>query len=158
MMLSKQHTNINPRLPSTLQWCHNWRGGVSNHQPHDCLLNCLFRRRSTKTSRLRFTGLFAGNSSVIGEFPAQMSSNAENVSIWWRHHELLLAPDSGVNFTISAAVSGSVWYLASIADCSAVCACEIWQVLATTSSRDVMSTESNDKNTLSKIAMNCLYM
>ena len=21
-----------------------------------------------------------------GEFPAQMSSNAENVSIWWRHH------------------------------------------------------------------------
>ena len=24
------------------------------------------------------------------EFPAQMSSNAENVSIWWRHHELSL--------------------------------------------------------------------
>ena len=23
-----------------------------------------------------------------GEFPAQMASNAENVSIWWRHHEL----------------------------------------------------------------------
>ena len=22
-----------------------------------------------------------------GEFPAQMASNAENVSIWWRHHE-----------------------------------------------------------------------
>ena len=22
----------------------------------------------------------------IGEFPAQMASNAENVSIWWRHH------------------------------------------------------------------------
>ena len=21
------------------------------------------------------------------EFPAQMASNAENVSIWWRHHE-----------------------------------------------------------------------
>ena len=21
-----------------------------------------------------------------GEFPAQRSSNAENVSIWWRHH------------------------------------------------------------------------
>ena len=28
-----------------------------------------------------------GNSPVIGEFPAQMTSNAENVSIWWRHHE-----------------------------------------------------------------------
>ena len=24
---------------------------------------------------------------VTGEFPAQMASNAENVSIWWRHHE-----------------------------------------------------------------------
>ena len=23
-----------------------------------------------------------------GEFPAQMASNAENVSIWWRHCEL----------------------------------------------------------------------
>ena len=29
----------------------------------------------------------AGNSQVTGEFPAQMASNAENVSIWWRHHE-----------------------------------------------------------------------
>ena len=28
----------------------------------------------------------AGNSLVPGEFPAQMASNAENVSIWWRHH------------------------------------------------------------------------
>ena len=24
-----------------------------------------------------------------GEFPAQMASNAENVSIWWRHHDQL---------------------------------------------------------------------
>ena len=24
---------------------------------------------------------------VRGEFPAQMASNAENVSIWWRHHD-----------------------------------------------------------------------
>ena len=23
---------------------------------------------------------------VTGEFPAQMASNAENISIWWRHH------------------------------------------------------------------------
>ena len=27
-------------------------------------------------------------SPVTGEFPAQMASNAENVSIWWRHHVL----------------------------------------------------------------------
>ena len=29
-----------------LFWRHNGCGGVSNHQPHDCLLNRLFRRRS----------------------------------------------------------------------------------------------------------------
>ena len=26
------------------------------------------------------------SSPVTGEFPAQMASNTENVSIWWRHH------------------------------------------------------------------------
>ena len=72
----------------SLQWCHNGRYGVSNHQPHDCLLNRLFRHRSKKTSKLRVTGLCARNSPVTGEFPAQMASNAENVSIWWRHHVL----------------------------------------------------------------------
>ena len=70
-----------------LQWRHNGRNSVSNHQPHDCLLNCSFRRRSKKTSKLRVTGLCEGNSPGTGEFPAQMASNAENVSIWWRHHE-----------------------------------------------------------------------
>ena len=38
-------------------------------------------------SKLRVTGLCEGNSPGTGEFPAQMASNAENVSIWWRHHE-----------------------------------------------------------------------
>ena len=71
---------------NALRWRHNGRDSVSNHQPHDCLLSRLFRRRSKKTSKLRVTGLCAGNSSVTGEFPAQMASNAENVSIWWRHH------------------------------------------------------------------------
>ena len=69
-----------------LRWRHNGCDGVSNHQPHDCLLNRLFGWRSKKTSKLRVTGLCAGNSPGTGEFPAQMASNAENVSIWWRHH------------------------------------------------------------------------
>ena len=73
-----------------LQWRHNERDGVSNHQPHDCLLNRLFRRRSKEISKLRVTGLYAGNLPVTGEFPAQRASDAENVSIWWRHHELTL--------------------------------------------------------------------
>ena len=69
-----------------LQWRHNGHDGVSNHQPQHCLLNRLFRCRSKKTSKPRITGLCAGNSPVTGEFPAQMASNAENASIWWRHH------------------------------------------------------------------------
>ena len=44
------------------------------------------KRRSKKTSKPRVTGLCEGNSPVTGEFPAQSASNAENVSIWWRHH------------------------------------------------------------------------
>ena len=160
-------------MKSTLQWRHNGCDGISNHWPHDCLLNRLFtgldikylvympighvvlkiyvpcknfhiprqnlykpckayvycwenkymprlknhlpslarnlkslcapdmwarlnvepwfRRRSRKTSKLRVTGLCAGNSPVTGEFPTQMASNAENVSVWWRHH--MLVPD-----------------------------------------------------------------
>ena len=63
----------------SLRWRHNGHGGVSNHQPHNCLLNRLFECRLKKASKLRVTGLCAGHS-------AQMTSNAENVSIWWRHH------------------------------------------------------------------------
>ena len=71
----------------TLQWRHNGRDSVSTHQPHDCLLNRLFRRRSKKTSKLSVNGLCEGNSPVTGEFPAQMASNAENFPFddvsWW---------------------------------------------------------------------------
>ena len=35
------------------------------------------------------TELYVGNLPGTGEFPIQMASNAENVSIWWRHHVLL---------------------------------------------------------------------
>ena len=46
----------------TLHWHHNERDGVSNYQPHDCLLNRLFRLRAKKTSKFRVTGLCVGNS------------------------------------------------------------------------------------------------
>ena len=39
---------------------HNGHESVSNHQPHDCLLSRLFRRRSKKTSTLRVTALCVG--------------------------------------------------------------------------------------------------
>ena len=79
-LMSETHCKY---LMATLQWRPNGRDGVSNHQPHDCL----FRRGSKKTSKLRVSALCEGNSPVTGEFPAQMASYAENVSFWWRHHE-----------------------------------------------------------------------
>ena len=60
-----------------VQWRHNGCHGVSNQQPHDCLLNCLFRCR-LKTPKLRATSLCAGNSPVTGKFPAQRASNGRN--------------------------------------------------------------------------------
>ena len=56
------HTPACTRQP--LHWRHNDHDGVSNHQPHGCLLNRLFRRRSKETSKLRVTGLCVGNSPV----------------------------------------------------------------------------------------------
>ena len=41
-----------------------------------------------KSSKVRVAGICEGNSPVTGEFSSQMASNAENVSIWWRHHVL----------------------------------------------------------------------
>ena len=72
-------------LPA-LQWRHNGRDGVSNHRRLGCLPSHLFRRTSKKTSKLRVTSRCEGNSPVTSEFPAQIASNAENVSIWGRHH------------------------------------------------------------------------
>ena len=82
------HFILSHRL-QPLQWRHNGQDSVSDHQPHDCLLNHLFRRRSKKTSKLRGTGLCVGNSPETGEFPAQIAIYAENVSIWWRHHDIV---------------------------------------------------------------------
>ena len=53
----------------SLQRRHNGREWVSNHQPHYCLLNRVFKRRSNKTPKLRVTGPCAGNLSVTGGLP-----------------------------------------------------------------------------------------
>ena len=149
-----------------LQWCHNERDGVSNNQPHDCLLNSLRPRQNVRyfaddvfkciylnenlwiwiKISLKFVPKGQVNnipalvqimalhrpggkplsesimvslltqicvnrpqwvnrsfkiqikenikdprhwplwSPVIGKSPSRIASNAENVSIWWRHH------------------------------------------------------------------------
>ena len=91
----------------TLKWRHNERDGVSNHQPHDCLLNRLFRHRS---KMLLITGLCAGNSPVTNVFPAQMASNAENVSISWRHHEITTTWRCTLILPIRSLVFLVMWY------------------------------------------------
>ena len=53
--------NANQCLVKPLQWCFNGCDGISNHQPHDCLLNCLFRLRSKKTSKLLVISLCDGS-------------------------------------------------------------------------------------------------
>ena len=80
-------------ITPALQWRHNDCDSVSIHQRLDYLLNHLIRHRSKKTSKLHLTGLCVGNSLGTGEFPAPMASNAENVSIWWRHHECVRVGD-----------------------------------------------------------------
>ena len=70
-----------------LQWRHYERDGVSNHQPCDCLLNRLFNvqiKENIKAPRhWPLWGEFTGNRWITHK----RASNAENVSIWWRHHD-----------------------------------------------------------------------
>ena len=110
------------------QWRHNGHDGVSNHQPYDCLFNRLFRHRSKKTSKLRVTGLWEGNSPVTGEFPAQRTSNAENVSIWWRHHESRLvkpADNKETNQRVAGLPTSIKLSLMAAAQCAS------WMILLT---------------------------
>ena len=83
-------TPLHGVLKKTLQWRHN---------DHD----------EKKTPKLRVTGLSVGNSPVTGEFPAQRASNAENVSIWWRHHEII--PKCCITAPLWGEFNGDRWSL-----------------------------------------------
>ena len=71
-------------------------------KPHDCLPNRLSgadQRKHQSSASLAF---------VTVEFPAQRASNAENVSIWWRHHGY---QDSILHMqtTTTSGVDGLAW-------------------------------------------------
>ena len=85
-----------------LQWLHNGNDGVSNHQPHHCLLNRLFRHRSKKTSKLCITGLCEGNSLVTSEFPEQRPVT----------QKMFPLPSCYMHFQVKTVVSllSHVWY------------------------------------------------
>ena len=67
--------------PETLRWRHNERDGVSNHQPHDCLLNGLFVQIKENIKQA------PRHWPLCGEFTGNSPHKRGNVSIWWRHHE-----------------------------------------------------------------------
>ena len=70
-------------------WCHCNDVTMGLQSPASRLFTQPFIQAQIKeTTKLRVTGLYAENSPVTGEFPAHRASNAENVSIWWRHHVL----------------------------------------------------------------------
>ena len=87
------HWNMGASHLSCLPSSHYEGVGVSNHQPRNCLLNCSFKaqiKENTKAPRhWPLCGEFTGDRRI----PAQRPSNAENVSIWWRHHGVSLLLD-----------------------------------------------------------------
>ena len=97
----------------SIRWRHNGRDGVSNQQPHDCVLNSLFGRRSKKTSKFRVTDLCVGNSPVpvnsphkwpvtrkmfpfddVIMFPHKESVLWKALLLSWRRHEYALRETS----------------------------------------------------------------
>ena len=66
----------------SLQWRHNGYTGVSNHQPQPFIQAQTKENIKAPRHRPLCCGEFTGHRWIT----AQIASNAENVSIWWRHH------------------------------------------------------------------------
>ena len=76
----------------TLQWRHNERHGISYHGRLDWLLNHLLRCISKKTSKLWVIGLKLWAEFTCNRWiPHWKDRNAENISIWWRHHAIYIS-------------------------------------------------------------------
>ena len=63
-----------------------------------------------RTSKLGVTGLCEENSPVTDVLPTQRASNAENVSIWWRHH-ILIANCTSPTWHLIQVVLSIIWEL-----------------------------------------------
>ena len=83
------------REDSTNHWIHI--GPVMRKAPpyhyNDVIMGVMASQAQIKENITRHWPLCVGNPPETGEFPAQMASNAENVSIWWRHHDREKSPD-----------------------------------------------------------------
>ena len=75
-------------FPFILHYCDVIMGAVPSQITsitivHSTVYSDADQRKHQSSASL---AICVGNSPGTGEFPAQMASNAENVSIWWRHH------------------------------------------------------------------------
>ena len=70
--------------------CYHYNGIIMGiKSPASRLFTQAFIQVQIKENiKLCITGLCVGNSPVTGEFLGQRASNAKNVSIWWRHHDM----------------------------------------------------------------------
>ena len=75
-----------------LRWGTNEMGDQWDGGPMMCTR--LSKAQIKEISKLWTTGLCEGNSPVTAKFPAQRASNAEDVSIGWRHHDTKMLPNS----------------------------------------------------------------
>ena len=100
-----------------LQWRTNGSNSVSNHQPHDCLLNRLFRRRSKITLKLRVTGLCAGNSPGPVNSPHKWPVTRKMFPF---DDVIMHQMSADLSLTISAIASTDVHAIASIVCIDAV--------------------------------------
>ena len=69
-----------------LRWRHNGRDWHLKSPASRLFTQPFIQTQIKENIKALCHWLCAGNSSGTGEFPARMASNAENVSIWWRHH------------------------------------------------------------------------
>ena len=138
-----------------LHWRHNDHGGVSNHQPRGCLTQSFIQTQMKENIKAPRHWPLCGEFTGTGEFPAQRASNAENVSIWWRHHESTLPLQAIVTqaaevwtleWILSCYAAAQIAYLQGhISDVDAMHYEEIWKRKSPWSA--FMSMEYDSKNT-----------
>ena len=72
---------------TSLQWRHNGRNGVLNHQPHG-FYSTVYSGADQRKHQSSVSPAFVwGIRRSPVNSPQKMASNAVNVSIWWRHHD-----------------------------------------------------------------------
>ena len=117
ILITNPCPNFSGDLVKPLRWRHNEQDIVSNHQPHHCLLNRLFRRRSKKTSKLRVTGLCVGNSPgpVNSPHKAQLRGKCFHLmtSSWLCIHALYANSGKHINFQCPIDGRDVVWLMKS---------------------------------------------